>query len=540
MDPEAAKVFAYWTPERIKSAIPHELFVDEPAPIREDVIDPLLTSIPDKHWKKGGIVQKTVGRIYYAVETEETPFVCSGTVVTDSTSGRSIILTAAHCVYDKDTNGFSYNSIFIPNQDDGGSDQTDWKCTNDPFGCWALNFAVIDQAWVLASNNSPSKWEYDYAFYVVADSGRHLGKPPPDALDVAVGTLPISFAAPIINSDTFMFGYPGNNDPELRYCVDPLGTYDNYWTLPKCDVRQGASGGPLIQPMNEGKGSGPIIGVNSFSFSSAGIYSPKLAGTSAECLFNIAKKYNFSSVVNKAVVVNSATDCPKNSVVFREDFLGTNLNTNVWTVETGKLDRTVLGQKPVIATGVARWTFDTFGFKGTEIYTKQRFSRGTKGLEIEVKMKLVTPLPSGLVANVYTWAKNPSGSIDEIDINILSKQLNVASGKALVLESFDNYSGSQNHPFYWSSSKAISDVGNWHTYVIRWLPERTYWLIDGKVVEDTNKVKPDADSFVGLLFYAPDSGWDAAYDKNFQPAKNSASNQRYYVDIDYVEVRQLM
>ena len=60
------------------------------------------------------------------------------------------------------------------------------------------------------------------------------------------------------------------------------------------------------------------------------------------------------------------------------------------------------------------------------------------------------------------------------------------------------------------------------------------------VAEAVDKVKPDADSFVGLLFYAPDSDWAAAYDKNFQPAKNSASNKRYYVDIDYVEVRQLL
>ncbi len=133
----------------------------------------------------------------------------------------------------------------------------------------------------------------------------------------------------------------------------------------------------------------------------------------------------------------------------------------------------------------------------------------------------------------YTWVKNPSGSVDEIDMNILSKQLNMAAGKALVLETFDN-------SHHWSSSKTISDVGNWHTYTIRWLPGRTYWLVDGVVVEDSDKVQPNADSYVGLLFYAPDSSWPDAYDKNFKPVNHPSSNKRYFYDIDYVEVRQLM
>jgi hypothetical protein len=402
-----------------------------------------------------------------------------------------------------------------------------------------LNFGVVDKEWT--NKVWPHNQDWDYAFYVVADTGRHLGRPPPDALDVAVGTLPISFSGPTINSKTFAFGYPGDHDPKLQYCVDPLGTVNNQWVLPNCELSGGASGGPWILPMNEGKGSGPIIGVNSYSIGNfPGMYSPKLVGTSAECLFNIAKKYDIASVVNRGVIVNSVTDCPKSSVIFREDFLGTSLDTKIWTVETGKIDRTVLGNTPIITGGRARFTFDTYGFKGTEIFTKRLFSRGTKGLEIEAKIKLVTPFPSGLVACFYTWAKNPSGSIDEIDINILSKQLNMASGKALVMEMFDNFSGNENVPYYWSSSKTISDVGNWHTYTIRWLPGRTYWLVDGVVVEDSDKVQPNADSYVGLLFYAPDSNWPEAYDVNFKPVNNPSSNKRYYYDIDYVEVRQLM
>jgi len=230
------------------------------------------------------------------------------------------------------------------------------------------------------------------------------------------------------------------------------------------------------------------------------------------------------------------------TVIFREDFLGSSLDSKNWVVEEGELDRTELGNTPIINGGIASLTFDTYGFKGTEIHTNKRYSRGSKGLEIEAKIKLVTPLPSGLVTSFYTWAENSSGSVDEIDVEILSKQLNQASDKALLLETYNDFHGDEKLPHYWSTSKSLSnlDVGTWHTFTIRWTPGRTYWLVDGVVVADSDKAQPNADSYIGLLFWAPDSDWPDAYDKNFQPVTKPASNRRYYFDIDYVEIRRLM
>lgn len=50
----------------------------------------------------GGLIDGASGRIYYDVaDGDETHFYgCSGTVIKDSKTGRSLILTAAHCVYD--------------------------------------------------------------------------------------------------------------------------------------------------------------------------------------------------------------------------------------------------------------------------------------------------------------------------------------------------------------------------------------------------------------------------------------------------------
>jgi surface protein len=304
LNPAAADAFAYWTPGRIRSAVPIELFVDGPAPSGLGDIHPLLT-VPEDHWSKGGAVQKAAGRLFYSFGT--TNYFCSGTSVTDSTSGRSIIITAAHCVFDDENKQFSSNGIFIPNQDDGGSDKTDWSCANDPYGCWALSFGVVEKGW--ASQVWPNNIDYDYAFYVVRDTGAHQGTAAPDALDVAVGSLPISFANPILGSDTYALGYSYNKDPLFRYCVDPLQTRGNGWWLPNCGLSGGASGGPWVLPMDVTKGSGTIISVNSYGFSTApGMGSPKLYGTSAEQLFNVAKTWTFTSVVNRGVIVDP--QCP--------------------------------------------------------------------------------------------------------------------------------------------------------------------------------------------------------------------------------------
>ncbi len=63
-------------------------------------------------------------------------YVCSGTVVQDGTEGISIILTAAHCVYDDVNKAFAQNVLFIPNQDETTGAGTDQDCSNDPLGCW--------------------------------------------------------------------------------------------------------------------------------------------------------------------------------------------------------------------------------------------------------------------------------------------------------------------------------------------------------------------------------------------------------------------
>lgn len=254
--------------------------------------------VSNAQWTFGGTVHQAAGRILF--ELGDGWYVCSGTVVTDGTTGRSIVLTAAHCIYDDVAKAFALTAIFIPNQDDGGTDKTDWNCHNDVRGCWILDYGVVDINWT--TRTFPDNIAWDYGFYVVSDTGTHSSSNPYDAalgsvaLDTTA-TLSVEFATPVVGDRAHALGYSYNVDPEFMYCTESLGTEGsvNYW-LGQCDLAGGSSGGPWVQPMNETGGSGPIVSVNSWGYiNRSGMAGPKLHDNSASVLFAIAKTASLAS-----------------------------------------------------------------------------------------------------------------------------------------------------------------------------------------------------------------------------------------------------
>jgi len=250
-------------------------------------------TVPNAEWQ-GGAVQTAIGRIYFEMPSNAkrkgpwSGYVCSGTVATDGATGRSVVLTAAHCVYDDANKAFARNVLFIPDQAHTTGSGTDLNCSNDPLGCWVASYGVVDAAYTTRTFPSNNAW--DYAYYVFDDVGAHAGSGSTSALDAAAGALSIAFTAPTVGDLAHGLGYSYNQDPNLMYCADALGTEGavNWW-LPGCGLSSGSSGGPWIQPFDEGSGTGPIVSVNSWGYTTGpGMAGPKLAGTSAACLFDVA------------------------------------------------------------------------------------------------------------------------------------------------------------------------------------------------------------------------------------------------------------
>ncbi len=261
--------------------------------------------VVNSRWTFGGAVQTAAGRIYFEMPSTGpfwSGYVCSGTVATDGTSGRSVIITAAHCVYDDANKVFARNVLFIPDQDGTTGSGTDTNCNNDPLGCWAPDHGVVDVDWT--TRTFPDNIPWDYAYYVVGDNA-HAGSGTAGPLDSIAGDLPVQWTAPSTGVTTHALGYSQSDDPNFMYCKEAMTTEgaDNWW-LPNCGLSGGSSGGPWIQPMDEGTGSGPIISVNSWGYTSApGMAGPLLHSTTAQCIFNAALATPIGGVADRGEIV---------------------------------------------------------------------------------------------------------------------------------------------------------------------------------------------------------------------------------------------
>jgi len=273
-------------------------------------------TVTNAHWDKGGAVLTAAGRIYFQMPNNAkrkrwVGYVCSGTVATDGKSDRSTIITAAHCVYDDANKAFARNVLFIPNQDATTGSGTDTNCSNDPLGCWTPSFGVVDVNWT--TNTFPNNIDWDYAYYMVSDSGAHSSgyNGASDVLDTAAGSMAVSFGPPTLNDFTHALGYSYSEDPNFMYCAEDMTTEGavNWW-LPSCDLSGGSSGGPWVQPMDEASGNGPIMSVNSWGYTtSPGMAGPMLSGTSAACVFDAAKSASFDAVPGSDGDAGVAVSC---------------------------------------------------------------------------------------------------------------------------------------------------------------------------------------------------------------------------------------
>lgn len=279
--------------------------------------------ITNAAWTFGGAVQTTTGRIYFEMPRNTgwkgpwNGYVCSGTVITDMAGDRSIVLTAAHCVYDDVNKAFARNVLFIPDQANTSASGTDLDCNNDPLGCWVPSFGVVDSNWT--TRTFPDNVAWDYAYYVVSNSGAHQGTPAwSDALDEMAGSLAVSFDAPTVDDGvdgpdtpdfTHALGYSYSDDPMFMYSAEDMTTNGSVnWWLPSSGLSGGSSGGPWIQPMDTANGDGPVISVNSWGYTTApGMAGPKLNDTSAECMLWTAEtQWATSAVDGRAGIVE---DC---------------------------------------------------------------------------------------------------------------------------------------------------------------------------------------------------------------------------------------
>ncbi|RZQ59997.1 trypsin-like serine peptidase [Amycolatopsis suaedae] len=270
---EATAVADFWTPERMRSAIPMERLLKPakfaPADVAAGlptVIEPTAFPNGGSAWTGGGEVTKTAGRVFFTMGGRQAS--CSGDAVTSG--NRSVVITAGHCV--KYQGAWHTNWMFVPGYNAG----------NAPYGEWTARATLAPPQWV-----SNEDMNHDVGAAVVNQVGGR-------SLTDVVGGQGLAFNQQR-NQPMYSFGYPAAapyDGSKLIYCSGPTTT-DFLLTRDhgmRCNMTGGSSGGPWFLRFDESTGTGVQASVNSFGyvFLPGTMFGPYF-GAEAQALYNQAQ-----------------------------------------------------------------------------------------------------------------------------------------------------------------------------------------------------------------------------------------------------------
>lgn len=250
---EAAVAADYWTPERMRAAIPADVLnadaaastysgeVEEGTPVTYDVAGVAAEGAPsgERVESAEGAAAPGIGKVFFVLDGRG--YVCSGNSVGARNS--SVVATAAHCVHGGGEGAsFASRWVFVPSYRDGAT----------PYGQWAATSLSVPEQW--SANGDIS---YDTGFVKV-------GKVDQRTLAEAVGASPIAFSQSRgLHYTAYGYPVPPPYDGEKVQSCSGTAIPDPYQTQSQgipCDMKGGSSGGPWFLE------SGVHNSVNSFGY----------------------------------------------------------------------------------------------------------------------------------------------------------------------------------------------------------------------------------------------------------------------------------
>lgn len=280
-------------------------------------------------------------------------------------------------------------------------------------------------------------------------------------------------------------------------------------------------------------------------------------GTSLTLMLNLTFAPSFSGMKKVYMFAQSAggptSDWVKRGtwtawdVLLRDDFTDSALNGALWFMPQGAgtfLGRTQLrppGAPLGVNGGVLRMRLDTYNptaltpgdsFWGTEIVSQQTFARGA-GISFAARVRLVDPIPGGIVGSLFSYVTQ-NGTHDEIDVELLTNDIGVNRVLTNVFND-DDFSVPGRPQFVTPPGLVLTQF---NLYEFEWLPDRVRWKINGQVVREEFSNLPDQPMPVRLNLWAPTADFADAFNAALQPASTASANQRFFYEVDFVEVRQ--
>ena len=241
------------------------------------------------------------------------------------------------------------------------------------------------------------------------------------------------------------------------------------------------------------------------------------------------------------------------TTVFEDQFNSASWDAAKWNAygTDRYLQRTQFGNVPFMATEnatqFARFPLKTYNgdprysgtyLRGTEVLSNQEFVIGN-GLEIEARLRGKN-LPRGIVFAFVMYNERgqwPNTYLrDEIDYEYLTN----FNKDQMWLNIWDDWNPVNGGPNRSTITTAPGlDRNDWHTYKIRWLPSLVEWYVDGVLVRQSTDILPADPMKIHFNIWAAASQWATAYDANLPVTATPSANQNFYLDVDYVQVRNL-
>jgi hypothetical protein len=300
-DKSQARVAAYWTPERMRAAVPFEPAPDAASaegrafPSDQTACVRSAESCSNGNGAyayvrgpgdPGTAPGRMVGKVFFSKSGK--PYACSASVV--ASRNRSVVWTAGHCVASRGT--FHSNWIFVPGYADGAAPQGRWVPR-------AGQSSFTIGGWL---NDGDGR--YDLAAVVLAtDGGATIAD--------RVGSLGIAFdRAPAEDDPVVILGYPGEppfDGSDLKRCEGRVAERDeppymngsDASTTPDteapsgyrvgCDLTGGASGGPFLID-TEADGSGGFV-ISVVSSGPVTVATGSYQGSAARDLWDAAQAF---------------------------------------------------------------------------------------------------------------------------------------------------------------------------------------------------------------------------------------------------------
>jgi V8-like Glu-specific endopeptidase len=272
---DAQHIDAYWTPQRLRDAIPF------PTPVAPAQQPPASAQVPNwtqsapgetpasaapnvpkseigtqlfsraQQWTAHGrLPASSIGKLFFT-DVDGKNYACSASVITSR--NRNTVWTAGHCVHAAGggANRYYRNFIFVPDYNNGDGAQ----------GRWTLPKIVgTTLGWRDQGN-------FDF------DLGAVSFNPQPGrgALQDRVGAQGYHFGYGQNFTNLNNFGYPAQgyqrtdfDGQRLWYCNSnsTRSQFDDLLVM-NCDMKAGCSGGPWLQDLQRSRGWGYIVGTNS-------------------------------------------------------------------------------------------------------------------------------------------------------------------------------------------------------------------------------------------------------------------------------------